>query len=145
MINPFVGLKETSEISSTIDPLVWKLADQNPRQQREALYAEYTPMVYDVLDHLIDASLPEVWEKGSDCNHPYCNHCRWYAGPEETHHTAYDDREVRRLVEIELEIDTQGRPTGFKILFYGYPSKWFRVGLSQDELVRGIKAFLYSL
>jgi len=143
MDNPFVGLKQIPQIDPTGDQVVRRLPDKDRKGKREDLYAEYTPMVYDVLDQLIVAYRPGIWKKGSDCNHEYCCHCRWYAGPEETGRAHYDDHTVRRRIEIELEIDDQCGPTGFNVRYHDNYGKCVRVGLSQDELVRGIKAVLY--
>ncbi len=143
MDNPFAGLKQTPGIAPTGDQVVRRLTDKDRKGKREDLYAEYTPMVYDVLDQLIAAYRPGIWKKGSDCNHEYCCHCRWYAGPEETGRAHYDDHPVRRRIEIELEVDDQCGPTGFNVRYHDNYGNCVRVGLSQDELVRGIKAVLY--
>lgn len=143
MDNSFVGLKQTSEVDPIWDQDGWRLSEIDHKQMREALYAEYTPMVYNILDQLISAYWPGIWKKDSDYNHAYCCHCRWYAGPEETHRTQYDDHAIRRRLEIELEVDDQYHPTGFKILSHRSPGKCVCAGLSHDELVRGIKVVLY--
>ena len=142
MDNPFVGFKQIPEGDTTSDQVVRKLADEDRKQRRDALYAMYTPMVDNVLDQLIAAYRPGLWKQGSDCDHKFCYHCRWYAGPEETGHAHYDDHPIRRRIEIELVLDYQCDPTGFKILSYDSPGKSAHVGLSQDELVHGIKAVL---
>ncbi len=145
MNNPFVNLKQSSMADPTGGQVAWKLSDEERKQKREALYAEYSPMVDDVLDQLIVASRPGIWKRGSDSDHEFCCHCRWYAGPEETGHAGYDDHTVRRRIEIELEINHQCHPTGFKILYHDNPGECVHVGRSQDELVRGIKLVLHSI
>ncbi len=140
MDNPFAGLKQLPEVDATSDQVVRKLSDEERKQKRDAMYAQYTPMVNDVLDQLIAAYRPGVWKKGSDCDHEYCCHCRWYAGPEETGRAHYGDHAIRRRVEIELDIDYQCDPTGFKVLYYDNHNKCVHVDLTQDELVRGIQA-----
>ena len=142
MDNLFFGLKQTHGVNTTSDPVVRRLSEEDRKQKRDALYAKYTPMVNNVLDQLIAAYRPGVWKKGSDCDHEFCCHCRWYAGPEETGHAHYDDHAIRRRFEIELDIDYQCDPTGFKILYYDNHGRCVHVGLSQDELVRGIKEVL---
>jgi hypothetical protein len=140
MDNPFVGLKQVSAVEIASGPAVWNLSDKERRQKRDALYAKYTHLVFGVLNQLIIAYQPGVWKKGSDCNHDYCYHCRWYAGPEETGHAHYDDHPIRRRIEIELEVNAQCEPTGFEVMYHNNPNKCAHVGLSQEELVRGIKA-----
>lgn len=142
MNNPFVDLKPTLEMDPTNAQIMRRLSDQERKQERDLLYAEYTPMVYDVLDQLILAYRPGIWKKGSDCDHTYCCHCRWYAGPQETGHARYDDHAIRRRIELQLDINEQCKPTGFKILYHDNPGRCVHVGLSQDELVRGIQAVL---
>ncbi len=140
MDNPFVGLEQVLGEDTTRDEIVRTLSDEDRRQKRDALYAKYTPMVNHVLDQLITAYRPGVWKKGSDLEHGFCCHCRWYVGPEEIGHANYGDHAVRRRFEIELEVDYQCDPTGFKVLYYDNHCKCAHVGLSQDELVRGVKA-----
>ncbi len=142
MDNSFVSLKQTLEVDPTNDLVVRRLSDNDRKGKRDALYAAYTPIVYNVLDQIIAAYRSGVWKKGSDDHHRFCCHCRWYAGPEETGRANYDDRAIRRRIEIELEIDDQCHPTGFKIRNHDHPGGCVQVGLSQDELVRGIKAVL---
>ncbi len=140
MDNPFAGLKQIPEVDTTNDQAVRKLSDEVRKQKRDAMYAQYTSLVNTVLDQLIAAYRPGVWKKGSDCDHEYCCHCRWYAGPEETNRAQYGDHPIRRRFEIELDIDYQCDPTGFKVIYYDNHNKCVHVGLSQDELVRGVQA-----
>jgi len=140
MNNPFVDLKQIPGVEPTSDQVVRRLPEEERKKKRDSLYAKCTPMVNTVLDQLIAAYRPGIWKKGSDFDHEFCCHCRWYAGPEETGHAHYDDHAIRRRLEIELEIDDQCDPTGFKILNCENHGKCVHVGLSQDELVRGIKA-----
>ena len=116
MDNTFFGLKQIPGVDTTSDQVVWKLSEEDRKQKRDAMYAKYTPMVYTVLDQLIAAYRSGIWKKGSDCDHKFCCHCRWYAGPEETGHAHYDDHAIRRRIEIELVLDNPCDPTGYKIL-----------------------------
>ncbi len=138
MYNSFESLNQTLVVDPNGD-LVLMRSDTGHKGRRDALYAMYTPMVYAVLDQLIAAYRPGIWKKGSDCDHRFCCHCRWYAGPEETGRAHYGDHSIRRKIEIELEIDGQCGPTGFKTWNHDNPGIYAWVGLSQDELVRGIK------
>ncbi len=140
MDNPFVGLKQMPEVAPTSDQIVQNLSEEERKQKRDAMYAKFTPLVNDVLDQLIAAYRPGVWKKGSDCDHEYCCHCRWYAGPEETGRAQYGDHPIRRRVEVELDVDYRCEPTGFKVLYYDNHARCVHVGLTQAELVRGIKA-----
>ncbi len=140
MDNPFAGLKQIPEGDTISDQAVRNLSEEERKQKRDAMYAKYTPMVSSLLDQLIAAYRPGAWIKGSDCDHAFCCHCRWYAGPEETGRAHYGDHAVRRRIEIELDIDYRCEPTGFKVLYYDNHGKSIHVGLSEDELVRGIKA-----
>lgn len=140
MDNPFVGLKQIPEVDATSDQVVRKLSEEERRRKRNAMYEKYTPMVNNVLDQLVAAYRPGVWKVGSDLDHEFCCHCRWYAGPEETGHAHYGDHVIRRRLEIELDVDYQCNPTGFKVRYYDNHDKCVHVGLSQDNLVRGIKA-----
>ncbi len=140
MDNPFAGLKQIPEVDTTSDQAARKLPDEVRKQKRDAMYAKYTPMVNEVLDQLIAAYRPGIWKKGSDCDHQFCYRCRWYAGPEETGRAHYGDHAIRRRIEIELDVDGQCDPTGFKIFSYENHGRFVHTGLSQDELVRGIKA-----
>jgi hypothetical protein len=140
MDNLFVGLNDRPALVKTNDQAVRRLFEKGRKQKRDAMYAKYTPMVYNVLDQLIAAYRPGVWKKGSDSDHEFCCHCRWYAGPEETGHAHYGDHAIRRRIEIELDTDDQCNPTGFKVHFYDNPGMCIHVGLTQDELVSGIKA-----
>ncbi len=140
MDNPFAGLKQIPEVETSSDQGVRKLSEEERKQKRDAMYAQFTPLVNTVLDQLIEAYRPGIWKKGSDTDHEFCCHCRWYAGPEETGRARYGDHAIRRRFEIELEIDYQCDPTGFKVLYYDNHGKCVHVGLSQADLVRGIKA-----
>ncbi len=142
MDNPFASLKQMPVIRTTSDQVVRKLSEENRKQKRDDLYAKYTPMVNDVLDQLIAAYRPGVWKKGSDRDHTFCRHYRWYAGPDETGRAHYGDHPIRRKIEIELEVDCQCDPTGFKILYHDNQSKYVHVGLGQDELALGIQVAL---
>jgi hypothetical protein len=139
MDNPFVGLIQIPDVAAPGDPMVRKLSEESRKQKRDAMYAKYSPTVNNILDQLIAAYRPGVWKKGSDCDHEYCCHCRWYAGLEETGRAHYGDHPIRRRIEIELDVDHQCEPTGFKVLNYDNNGKCVHVGLSEDELVRGIK------
>lgn len=139
MDNPFAGLKQIPEIDTTSDQMVRKLIEEERKQKRDALYAKYTPMVNNVLDQLIAAYRPGIWKKGSDYDHEFCCHCRWYAGPEETGRANYGDHAIRRRLQIMLDIDDRCDPAGFKVLYHDNNSKCVHVGLSHNELVRGIK------
>ncbi len=135
MENPFVG---SSQIT-TGDQMVWKPSEEERKKKRDALYAQYTPMVYAVLDQLITAYRLGVWKKGSDRDHAYCCYCRWYAGPEETNRARYGDHPVRRRLEIELEVDSRCDPTGFQVRFSGNQGRYVHVGLSQADLALGMQ------
>lgn len=138
MNNPFDSLKPVSTVDQTSDLVVRKLSDEELKHKRDTMYAKFTPMINDILDQLIAAYRPGVWKKGSDCDHDYCCHCRWFAGPEETGRAHYGDHSIRRRIEIELEVDHQCEPTGFQVLYLDNHAKCVHVGLSQDELARGI-------
>lgn len=140
MENPFVGLNQIPEVDAASDQVVRQLSEEERKQKRDAMYAKFTPEVYAVLDQLIDAYRPGLWKKGSDCDHEFCCHCRWFAGPEETAHAHYGDHAIRRHIEVELDIDYNCDPTGFKVVYHDNHHKFVHVGLSQDELVQGIKA-----
>ncbi len=139
MDNPFAGLNQIPGVAPTSFQVVRKLSEEERKQKRDALYAQYTPLVSTVLDQLIAAYRPGVWKQGSDCDHEFCCHCRWYAGPEETSRARYGDHPIRRRIEIELEVDDKCDPTGFKVLYHDNHGKYVHVGLSQDELVLGIQ------
>lgn len=138
MNNPFDSLKPVSTVDQTSDLVVRKLSDEELKHKRDTMYAKFTPMINDILDQLIAAYRPGVWKKGSDCDHDFCCHCRWFAGPEETGRAHYGDHSIRRRIEIELEVDHQCEPTGFQVLYLDNHGKCVHVGLSQDELARGI-------
>lgn len=138
MNNPFDSLKPVSTVDQTSDLVVRKLSDEELKHKRDTMYAKFTPMINDILDQLIAAYRPGVWKKGSDCDHDFCCHCRWFAGPEETGRAHYGDHSIRRRIEIELEVDHQCEPTGFQVLYLDNHAKCVHVGLSQDDLARGI-------
>ncbi len=140
MNNPFAGLNQKTT-GQTGELLLRKVIVVDERKQkRSALYAQYNLMVNEVLDLLIAAFRPGAWKKGSDCDHEYCCHCRWYAGPEEPRRAPYSDHTIRRRLVVELEVDAQCSPTGFKVLNYDNLGKCVRVGLGQNELVHAIEA-----
>ncbi len=138
MDNPFVSLKDQSA-----EPQERKLSEEQRRQKRDAIYNMYSPMVNEVLDQLITAYQPGIWKMGSDCTHDYCCHIRWYAGPEEKYKAAYDENHIiRRRVEITLEQAEDCTPTGFKVTSHQHFIKSIQVGLTREELVRGIREVL---
>jgi hypothetical protein len=142
MDNSFVDQKQAFEVDPVGDLVVRRTSDKDRKQKRDALYEQFTPLVFAVLDQMIAAYRPGIWKMESDYNHRFCCHCRWFAGPEETGRAHYDDHAIRRRIEIELEIDGQCHPIGFKIQNHANPGERVQVDLSQDELVRGIKAVL---
>jgi hypothetical protein len=119
------------------------LSDEQRKQKRDELYAAYTPMVSEILDMLISAYMPEVWMKGSDLPHQYCCHISWFAGPAETHHANYDEHhEIRRKIEVTLDMDNSCNPLGFRVTNHAGDNKIVHVGLSKEHLIGGIKAAL---
>jgi hypothetical protein len=140
MNNPFADLKTIEEHGDTEER---KLLEEQKTEKREAFYNLYTPMVEEVLDMLIAATQPGVWKKGSDCTHRYCCHINWFVGPQELYKAAYDEKhEIRRRVEVALEQDAFCNPTGFRIINHQSINKSVHVGLSKDELIRGVRAVL---
>ena len=146
MENPFTGLmiKPVNEERPQHDVVQQrKLSDEQRKQKRDELYAAYTPMVNQILDMLISACMPGAWQKGSDLPHEYCCHISWFAGPAETHHANYDEHhEIRRKIEITLDLDNSCAPLGFRVRNQEIPSRVVHVGLSKEALVGGITAVL---
>jgi hypothetical protein len=136
MKNPFEDLVVKTENE------VAELGEE--QQQKEAkrgeIYKNYDPMVNQVLDMFITAHRQGIWEKGSDCLRRYCCHISWYAGPREKYSDPYDEHhDIRRRLEVTLEMDGLCNPTGFRIANYEAIEKIIHVGLRKDDLVRGIK------
>lgn len=136
MKNPFEGIavRSEEEIAESGDEIQQKTA------KREEIYHQYDPMVNQILDMFIATHRQGIWEKGSDCSRRYCCHISWFAGPREKHHDPYDPHhEIRRRLEVTLEMDGLCNPTGFQVCNYEAVEKIIHVGLGQEDLVRGIK------
>lgn len=119
----------------------WEDDSQQQIAKREVIYSQFDPMVNEILDLFIAAHRPDVWEKDSDCSRRYCCHVSWFAGPRETHRDPYDPHHaIRRRLEIGLEMDGLCHPIGFKVTHYEAIDRIVHVGLSQEDLIRGIKA-----
>ena len=136
MKNPFDGM--------TINADAILLETDGEQQQkiakRNVIYQEYDPMVNEILDMFIAAHRQGVWEKDSDCSRRYCCHIAWFAGPKEKYADPYDKHhKIRRQLEVRLDLDGLCNPTGFTVTQYSAVDKIIRVGLRQDDLVRGIK------
>lgn len=117
-----------------------RLLEHERRQKRDSLYEIYNPLVNQVLDELIAAYQPGVWKRGSDSTRIYCCLIKWYAGPEEKYKDHYDEHhDIRRHVEIALELDIACNPVSFLITNHEKFHKNARVGLSREELIQGIK------
>ena len=145
MSNPFEELKKQHDLKEQDKPTLEerKLFEEQRQEKRDAIYNTYTPMVNEVLDQLIEAYRPGVWEKGSDCVHTYCCHIQWFVGPRETFKAAYDEHhDIRRRIEVILEQDGMCNPVGFKVINHESITKSVHAGLSRDELIRGIKSIL---
>lgn len=139
MENPFVDIHPKAEIE--IDETVEGL--QQKQAKRDAIYAQYDPMVNEILEMFILTHRQGIWEKDSDCARRYCCHVAWFAGPREKYHDPYDiHHTLRRRLEITLEMDGLCNTTGFKVTNYEGIVKTVHVGLEKDDLVRGIKAIM---
>ncbi len=142
MENPFEGLKYEPDFETRAAGFVQerKLLEEQRRQKRDTLYNTYAPMVNEVLDQLIAACQPALWKKDSACENLYCCHVRWFVGPEEKYHDPYVEHHVvRRIIEVELEQNIDCDPVGFKVTNHEAPNRVVHVGLSKDELIRGLK------
>jgi hypothetical protein len=127
MNNPFVVLKEK------------QMYVDERKQKRDALYTAHSSMVNEVLDELISAYRPGLWKKGCDASRSFCKRVGWFAGPELSFWTSYDEHHhIARCIDIVLEVDAACRPTGFKVIHHNNNHKCVMVGFSRDELVRGI-------
>ncbi len=134
MKNPFAGLAIKTELTELGEEQQQKTA------KRDAIYKEFDPMVNEVLDMFIAAHRQGIWEKGSDCSRLYCCHVSWYTGPREKYVDPYDQHhDIRRRLEVTLEMDGLCNPTGFRVANYEAIEKIIHVGLGKDDLVRGIK------
>ncbi len=139
MKNPFEEVKVKTEevIAESGEEKELKAA------KREAIYRTYDPMVNEILDMFIAAHRQGVWEKGSDYFRRYCCHVSWYAGPRERFTDPYDKHhDIRRRLEVTLEMDGLCNPTGFRVSNYEAVDKVIHVGLSKDALVHGIKEIM---
>ncbi len=142
MDNPFEGLKYEPDFETRAAGMVQerKLLEEQRQQKRDVLYSTFAPLVNEVLDQLIAAHRPGLWKKDSACENTYCCHIRWFVGPEEKFHDPYVEHHVvRRIIEVELEQNTECDPIGFKITNHEALNRIVHVGLSKDELIRGIK------
>ena len=145
MDNPFEGLTYDQDFETRAAGFVQerKLLEEKRRQKRDALYATYGPIVNEVLDQLVAACQPGLWKKDSACENLYCCHIRWFVGPEERFHDPYVEHHVvRRIIEVELEQNSDCEPFGFKITNHEALNRIIHVGLSKGELVQGIKQAL---
>lgn len=139
MKNPFENVKVITEEETTL------LGDEQEQRaaKRDEIYRKYDPMVNEILDMFITAHRQGMWEKGSDYFRRYCCHVSWYAGPREKYADPYDrHHDIRRRLEITLEMDGLCNPTGFRVSNYEAVDKIIHVGLSQDALVHGIKEIM---
>ena len=142
MDNPFEGLKREPDFETRAASSVQerKLLEEMRLQKRDLLYNTYAPMVNEILDQLIAAYRPDLWKRDSACEDLYCCHVRWFAGPEEKFHDPYVEHHVvRRVIEVELEQNKDCDPFGFKITNHEVLNRIIHVGLTKDELIRGIK------
>ena len=142
MDNPFEGLKHEQDFETRAAGSVQerKLLEEKRRQKRDTLYNTYAPMVNEVLDQLIAACQPGLWKRDSALECTYCCHVRWFVGPEEKFHDPYVEHHVvRRVIEVELEQNKDCDPFGFKITNHEALNRIIHVGLTKDELIRGIK------
>ena len=142
MDNPFQDLRPGQDFEARAAGMVEerKLLEEKRRQKRDAIYTMYSPMVNQVLDQLIAACHPELWKSDSAVECTYCCHVRWFAGPEEKLSDPYVQHHVvRRIIEVELEQNNDCDPFGFKVTNHEALNRVVHVGLTQDELVRGIK------
>ncbi|TLN14359.1 hypothetical protein FDZ74_09185 [bacterium] len=139
MTNPFEEVRIKPEVESP------ELASEHQQQmaKRDAIYAQYDPMVNEILDQFIAAHRQGVWEKDSDCSRRYCCHISWFAGPKEKYSDPYDTHHtLRRRIEIKLEMDGFCNPTGFTVINYEAIEKTIHVSLEKDDLIRGITAVM---
>ncbi len=142
MDNPFEGIKYDQDFATRAASFVeeQKLLDEKRQQKRDALYNAYAPVVNEVLDQLIAAYKPGQWKKDSACENIYCCHIRWFVGPEEKFHDPYVEHHiVRRIIEVELEQNSDCDPVGFKITNHEGLNRIAHVGPSKDALIQGIK------
>jgi hypothetical protein len=142
MDNPFEGLKYEPDFETRAAGFVQErqLLEEKRRQKRDMLYNVYSPMVSEVLDQLIAAWRPGIWKRDSACENLFCCHIRWFAGPEEKFHDPYvEHHAVRRIIEVELEQNADCDPFGFKITNHEALNRIIHVGLTRDELIRGLK------
>ena len=132
-----VVLKSETELAESADEQQLRL------EKRNEIYSKYNPLVNEVLEMFITAHRQGVWEKDSDCLRTYCCHISWFAGPKEKYTDPYDvHHTLRRRLEIKLLMDGLCNPTGFKVTNYEAIERTISVGLTKDELVRGIKAVM---
>jgi hypothetical protein len=142
MDNPFEDLKTERDFATRATGMLQerKLLEEKRQQKRDTIYRTYSPMVSEVLDQLIAARRPGVWKRDSALECTYCCHIRWFVGPEEKFRDPYVERHVvRRVIEVELEQNNDCDPFGFKITNHEVLNRIVHVGLTQDELIRGIK------
>ncbi len=142
MDNPFESLKHEPDFETRAATFVQerKEFEEKRREKRDLLYTTYAPMVNEVLDQLIAACRPGLWMKDSACENLYCCHVRWFVGPEEKFRDPYVEHHVvRRIIEVELELNADCDPIGFKITNHEALNRVVHVGLKRDELVGGIQ------
>lgn len=137
MKNPFAGMAIKSE------PIEMP-ADAEPKQlKREAVYAQYSPLVNEVLGMFIEAHRAGEWQVDSDYSRAYCCHIAWFAGPPEKFTDPYDVHHLtRRRLEVVLEMDGLCNPVGFRVNNYDVIKRVVRVGLAREDLIRGIRAVM---
>lgn len=137
MENPFEKVEVKPEPDESIEELALRMA------KREVIYNKYGSMVNEVLDQFIEAHRQGQWQKGSDCSRLYCCHIAWFAGPLEKYTDPYDTHhQLRRRLEVTLEMDGMCNPTGFKVSNYEAIIKTVHVGVSRMDLINGIKAVM---
>ena len=142
MDNPFEGLQHDQDFATRATDMLKerKLLEEKRRQKRDTIYSMYSPVVNEVLDQLIAACRPGVWKRDSALECTYCCHIRWFVGPEEKFHDPYVEHHVvRRIIEVELEQNNDCDPLGFKITNHEALSRIVHVGLTREDLIRGVK------